>query len=171
MGRKILVVSDSHGRMDYLRKAIEAFGPRGRDLEMMIHLGDIQCPVEQITGMVDCPVEIVRGNNDFNPELPGTKLVEIGDEVAMITHGHRYGCYHGTEEMKELAAANGAGMVLFGHTHKPLLELDGEGQSHESGKHFPAKTGRVLSDVFGHHDRRRWKNEFFDCGDVRRVTK
>ena len=126
MGRKILVVSDSHGRMDYLRKAIEAFGPRGRDLEMMIHLGDIQCPVEQITGMVDCPVEIVRGNNDFNPELPGTKLVEIGDEVAMITHGHRYGCYHGTEEMKELAAANGAGMVLFGHTHKPLLELDGE---------------------------------------------
>lgn len=91
MGRKILVVSDSHGRMDYLRKAIEAFGPRGRDLEMMIHLGDIQCPVEQITGMVDCPVEIVRGNNDFNPELPGTKLVEIGDEVAMITHGHRYG--------------------------------------------------------------------------------
>lgn len=45
MGRKILVVSDSHGRMDYLRKAIEAFGPRGRDLEMMIHLGDIQCPV------------------------------------------------------------------------------------------------------------------------------
>ena len=77
MGRKILVVSDSHGRMDYLRKAIEAFGPRGRDLEMMIHLGDIQCPVEQITGMVDCPVEIVRGNNDFNPELPGTKLVEI----------------------------------------------------------------------------------------------
>lgn len=126
MGRKILVVSDSHGRMDYLRKAIEAFGPRGRDLEMMIHLGDIQCPVEQITGMVDCPVEIVRGNNDFNPELPGTKLVEIGDEVAMITHGHRYGCYHGTEEMKELAAANGAGMVLFGHTHKPLLEVDGE---------------------------------------------
>lgn len=143
MGRKILVVSDSHGMMDYMKKAIEVFGPRGRDLEMLIHLGDIQCPVEEITGMVDCPVEIVKGNNDYYSDLPRAKLIEIGDETALITHGHRYGCQRGTEEMKELAAANGASMVLFGHTHKPLLELDGEVKAMNPGSiSLPRQEGR-----------------------------
>ena len=64
----------------------------------------------------------MSGNCDFIPGLPGTKIISIGSEKALITHGHRYGCKMGTGTMKELAEANGAGMVLFGHTHMPLLE-------------------------------------------------
>lgn len=123
MARKILVVSDSHGKNDNLKKAIEVFGHKGRELDMLIHLGDIQCPEDNITGLVNCPVEIVRGNNDMNPNLPATKLIRIADETALITHGHRYGCYMGTDQMKELAEANGASIVLYGHTHVPMLEL------------------------------------------------
>lgn len=122
MARKILVVSDSHGYNTNLRKAIEAFGPRGEQLEMLIHLGDIQGSLESIEKLVDCPVEAVSGNCDFAPELQGTKIISIGKEKALITHGHRYGCKSGTGAMKELAKANGAGIVLFGHTHMPLLE-------------------------------------------------
>lgn len=122
MSRKILVVSDSHGNNSNLRKAIEAFGPRGEQLEMLIHLGDIQGSLEAIERLVDCPVEAVSGNGDFIPGLPGTKIISIGKEKALITHGHRYGCKMGTGKMRELAEANGAGMVLFGHTHIPLLE-------------------------------------------------
>ena len=122
MSRKILVVSDSHGNNANLRKAIEAFGPRGEQLEMLVHLGDIQGSLESIKQLVDCPVEAVRGNCDYAPELQGTKLIQIGAEKVLLTHGHRYGCKSSTEGMKELARANGAGMVLFGHTHMPLLE-------------------------------------------------
>lgn len=122
MSRKILVVSDSHGNITNLKKAIEVFGPRGEQLEMLIHLGDIQGSLESIERLVDCPVEAVKGNCDYAPELQGTKLITIGNEKALITHGHRYGCKSGTDAMKELAKANGAGMVLFGHTHMPLIE-------------------------------------------------
>ena len=89
---------------------------------MLIHLGDIQGSLESIEQLVDCPVEAVSGNCDYAPGLQGTKLIQIGKEKALITHGHRYGCKMGTGAMKELAKANGAGMVLFGHTHMPLLE-------------------------------------------------
>lgn len=122
MAEKILVVSDSHGNNTNLKKAIEVFGPRGEQLSLLIHLGDAQCSMESIQQLVDCPVEAVSGNCDFSPDLPGTKLITIGKEKALLTHGHRYGCKMGTDTMKEIAKANGAGMVLFGHTHMPMLE-------------------------------------------------
>lgn len=122
MSKKILVVSDSHGNTANLRKAIEVFGPRGEQLELLIHLGDIQGEVESIERLVDCPVEAVSGNCDFIPQLPGTKIITIEGQKVLLTHGHRYGCKAGTEQMKELARANGAGLVLYGHTHIPMID-------------------------------------------------
>jgi len=123
MAKKILVVSDSHGHNENLRKAIEVFGCRGEQLDMLIHLGDIQSSVDTIECLVDCPVVAVRGNCDFLPEVPGTRLIDIGNERVMLTHGHRYGCKVSTGTMKEVARDNGAGVVLFGHTHIPQLDL------------------------------------------------
>ena len=40
MSKKILIVSDSHGNNTNLRKAIANMG---ETLDMMIHLGDIEC--------------------------------------------------------------------------------------------------------------------------------
>lgn len=122
MSKKILVVSDSHGNTSNLQKAIEVFGPRGEQLELLIHLGDIQGEPESIERLVDCPVEAVSGNCDFIPKLPGTKLLTIEGKKVLLTHGHRYGCKSGTEGLKELAKANGAELVLFGHTHIPHMD-------------------------------------------------
>lgn len=122
MSRKILVVSDSHGDNTNLCKAISAFGNRGEDLELLIHLGDSQGAIEGIKRLVDCPVEAVRGNCDGASSLPIAKLITIGKETALITHGHRYGCKMGPGRMVEMAQENGAGMVLFGHTHVPMVD-------------------------------------------------
>lgn len=121
MRRKILIVSDSHGNNVNLRKAIANMGEY---LDLMIHLGDSQTSEEAITGLVKCPVEMVRGNCDGMSGLPGTKLIDIGRHKAMITHGHRYGCKAGTGMMKELAIENGADILMFGHTHRPLIEQE-----------------------------------------------
>jgi hypothetical protein len=121
MAGKILVVSDSHGHNANLRKVIEYFGPRGEQLEMLIHLGDMGS-LESIEKLVDCPVEAVCGNCDFLPNLPAAKIITIGNEKALITHGHRYNCKSGTGLLRELAQENGAGIVLYGHTHMPLYE-------------------------------------------------
>lgn len=142
MADKILVVSDSHGNNVNLRKAIGVFGSRGEQLSMLIHLGDIQDSLESIQRFVDCPVVAVGGNCDFSPDLPGTKLVSIGKEKALLTHGHRYGCKMGTKTMEELAKANGAGLVLFGHTHMPMLEDSKEVKVMNPGSiSFPRQMG------------------------------
>lgn len=122
MSKKILVVSDSHGDDKNLHKAISYFGERGRDLELFIHLGDSYKTLEMLQGLVDCPVEAVRGNGDFDQALPTAKLIQIGEEKVFITHGHRYGCKMGFDMMADIARENGAGMVLFGHTHMPVEE-------------------------------------------------
>ena len=114
MSQKILIVSDSHGRNVNLQKAIRNMGSY---LDMMIHLGDSQEYPDQITGMV-------RGNCDGMSKLPGTKLVDIGSHKALLTHGHLYGGSIGIPQMKAMAQENGADIVMFGHTHIPLLEQE-----------------------------------------------
>lgn len=124
MSKKYLVVSDTHGHNENLKKVLSYFGEKGNGLEMLIHLGDSQGTAEALEALADCKVEAVRGNCD-SAGLPVAKLIPIGDKKALITHGHRYGCKSGTDAMKEMAKENGAQIVLFGHTHEPLLDLKG----------------------------------------------
>ena len=121
MSRKILVVSDSHGYNGNLLEALSHFGKNGKDLEMLIFLGDSQGALEELEGFIDCPVKAVRGNCDYSSEYPLVDFVEIDDEVAMITHGHRYGCNYSTETLADVAEANGASIVMYGHTHIPVV--------------------------------------------------
>ena len=44
----------------------------------------------------------------------------------MLTHGHRYGVNYGVEQIKETAFLEGADIVMFGHTHQPLIDLSDE---------------------------------------------
>ena len=119
MSKKILIVSDSHGNNTNLRKAIANMG---ENLDLMIHLGDMECDSDVIRGLVDCPVEMVKGNCDGIPDLQTAKLIDIEQHKVFITHGHRYGGKYGIGEMKEIARANGADVVMFGHIHEPVLE-------------------------------------------------
>ena len=126
MSEKILVVSDSHGMNTNLKRALKHFGRRGKDLAMMIHLGDMGGTRREIEGMVDCPLEMVKGNGDFDAGLSFSKLIKIWDETALITHGHRYNCKYSTQAMADMAKENGASMVFFGHTHEPLVDTAGD---------------------------------------------
>ncbi|MBR1741691.1 MAG: metallophosphoesterase [Lachnospiraceae bacterium] len=121
MSKKILVVSDSHGYNGNLLQALSHFGENGRELEMMIHLGDSQGTLEELEGFVDCPVKAVRGNCDYSSDLPFVDFVQIGEEKAMITHGHKYSCNYSPEMLVDTAKANGASIVMYGHTHIPVV--------------------------------------------------
>ena len=44
----------------------------------------------------------------------------------MITHGHRYYIGMGNEMLKQEAIAQGADIVMYGHTHKPVIEIDSD---------------------------------------------
>lgn len=116
---KVLIVSDTHGKNHYLLETLERVGP----IDLLIHLGDFDGGEEYIKSITSCPTEMVSGNNDFFNGLPKEKIVRIGKYSIMLTHGHRYGVYYSTSDIREAAQRNKADIVMFGHTHIPMIDL------------------------------------------------
>ena len=117
---KILIVSDTHGRDRNLLQTLQKVG----HIDLMIHLGDICGSEKYIKSIAPCPVEMVCGNNDFFINLPKEKVIMIGDYSVFLTHGHKYGVYFGTGPIKKAARIRQADIVMFGHTHVPLIDLN-----------------------------------------------
>jgi putative phosphoesterase len=116
---KVLIVSDTHGRDHYLVKTLERVSP----IDLLIHLGDFEGGEEYIKSIAPCPTELVSGNNDFFNGLPKDKIISIGKYTIMLTHGHRYGVNYNTNTIRDAARKNKADIVMFGHTHVPMLDL------------------------------------------------
>lgn len=124
MSQKILIVSDSHGQNDNLRRVVKNMAGT---MDRMIFLGDAICSPEIIEEIAGCPVDQVRGNGDSSIYgIPNSKLIEIGEYKALITHGHQYGVYAGTDTLKQAARENGAQIAMFGHTHQPLIDTSSD---------------------------------------------
>lgn len=119
---KILVVSDTHGREENLERVLRDAGLP----DCLIHLGDYEGGEARIQEMAQCPLYMVAGNCDFFSRLPKTQIVEIGGLRILITHGHYYYVSVGTRDLIEEARANGCGVAMFGHTHRPFLDRSDE---------------------------------------------
>lgn len=115
---RILIVSDTHRKHENLKEVIERVSP----VHLLIHLGDAEGYEDYIGEIADCPMEIVAGNNDFFSMLPKEKELLIGKYHVLITHGHYYYVGSGIEDIKREAEARGMDIVMFGHTHIPLIE-------------------------------------------------
>lgn len=115
---KVLIISDTHKHHENLIRVLERVGK----VDLMIHLGDAEGYEDDIADMAGCPMEIVAGNNDFFSTLPREKELQIGKYKVLITHGHYYYVSTGVEDIKKDAAGRGMDIVMFGHTHRPLLE-------------------------------------------------
>lgn len=150
---KILVVSDTHGREENLKKVLKLEGTP----DYMIHLGDSESGEECIRGMVNCPVYMVAGNCDFFTNLPKTAVITIDGCRIMITHGHYYYVSVGTRDLVEEAKANDCSVAMFGHTHRPFVdESDPELTVLNPGSlAFPRQEGRrpsyVTMEIDGGH--------------------
>ena len=119
---KILIVSDTHKSHRNLERVLE----KNRNLDLFIHLGDVEGAEDYIEALVDCPVHMVGGNNDFFSDLPREEEFMIGSRHVFITHGHYYGVAMGEEHLAREARERGADIVMYGHTHRPFLrEEDG----------------------------------------------
>lgn len=115
---KILIVSDTHRKHENLNVVLE----RTQPVDMVIHLGDAEGEEDYIRELAGCPVEIVAGNNDFFSCLPREKELEIGRYRILITHGHYYYVNAGIADIEREAAARNFDIVMFGHTHRPIID-------------------------------------------------
>lgn len=119
---KILIVSDSHGRNHYLSRVLDKVG----DIDLFLHLGDLEGSEDFIETFVNCRIEMISGNNDYFTEIPREKLIKIGKYTVFMTHGHQHSVYFGTEKLKEAAKKRNADIVMYGHTHMPSIDQSGD---------------------------------------------
>lgn len=119
---KILVISDTHGNHENLDAVVRLERPFDR----VIHLGDIEGEEAYLESACGCPVDMVRGNNDYFSTLPSERSLDLNGKHVLITHGHEYCVSAGVELLVMDARGRNMDMVMFGHTHRPLLRRDKE---------------------------------------------
>ncbi|MDD2971212.1 MAG: metallophosphoesterase [Lachnospiraceae bacterium] len=117
---KILIVSDTHRRNDNYLTIVE----REKPIDLLIHCGDAEGSEYLIQEAAGCPVHIVLGNNDFFSELDREKEFTIGSYKTWLTHGHNYYVSMGNETIKEEARSRGVDLVIYGHTHRPVVDIE-----------------------------------------------
>lgn len=118
---KVLLVSDTHGRDYMLERALELEKP-----DFLCHMGDVEHSEDYIRMIAECPVAMVSGNNDYRTDLNPEIQFELEGFQIFMTHGHYYYVYGDTEYLREAGKRNGADIVLYGHIHRPVLEIDDE---------------------------------------------
>lgn len=116
---KVLIVSDTHRQNRNLYDVIKKVGP----VDLLIHLGDSEGCEDEIELVADCPVAMVAGNNDFFSDLDRELEIQIGKYRVLLTHGHHYYVSAGLENLKKEAISRQFDIVMFGHTHCPVLEI------------------------------------------------
>ena len=117
----VLVVSDSHGKVDKLIQAVEQVHPG-----YVLHLGDCQRDLEKLRQAFPMlPMEGVPGNCDYGSCDQPERVIELGGVRILMLHGHTRGVK--SDVMRAVWAARecGAQVLLFGHTHRPLVDNDG----------------------------------------------
>ncbi|MDD6572013.1 MAG: metallophosphoesterase [Thermoflexaceae bacterium] len=117
---KALIISDSHGMRSSIQKVFERVG----QMDMVIHLGDICGDESYIRENAGCKVWMVAGNNDYHTDLNREEIIEIGTHRALLTHGHRSYANYRTDILEEEGRTMGMDIVMFGHTHVPLIRQE-----------------------------------------------
>ena len=110
---EILIISDSHGRVDNLREVAE----RCKGAKEILFLGDGVRDVE--AAWLDDAI-CVRGNCDTfgADDYPAERILRFGEYTVMMIHGHTYSVKSGFDRAAAAAAERGADLLVFGHTHQ-----------------------------------------------------
>jgi putative phosphoesterase len=108
---RVGVISDTHGLLR--PEALQAL----EGAEHILHAGDLGDP--EILSALNrvAPTTAIRGNIDEGSacgHLPATELIELG--------GNSIYMLHDVKKLDLNPAAAGIAAVVFGHSHKPLLE-------------------------------------------------
>jgi len=111
--RLLGLISDTHG---LLRPGVhDALS----GVALILHAGDVGGAAILDELRLIAPVRAVFGNTDppGEPALEGGILIEVGGLRVHVSHGHEVG----SPTPAKLAARYDADVVVYGHTHRPLV--------------------------------------------------
>lgn len=118
--KRLLVVSDTHGRADLAAIARLAAG-----CDLVVHLGDGFVDGQRLQVMQATPVIQVLGNADLPLDVVPEKRIELEGWPILLTHGHLHGVKRSLVDLVGHTDDMACRLVLFGHLHRPLYEDSG----------------------------------------------
>ncbi len=123
---KILVLSDSHSTLSFMRRCIESTLP-----DAIVHLGDHfddgQAMAEEYSGI---PFYQVPGNCDryrCPPGYPEIRIERVCGVDLYMTHGHKHSVKSYLGALLRDARTARVAAVLYGHTHRPDCHQEEDG--------------------------------------------
>lgn len=116
---RVLVFSDSHGRVQPMLDAVSLYAP-----EAVFHLGDVIRDGDKLRqAFPQLPLFQVAGNCDLDPGgFPLEHTVELEGKTFFYLHGHTQHVKSSMAAAVRTAQSSGVDVLLFGHTHRPLNE-------------------------------------------------
>ena len=122
--KKLLVISDTHGSVNMLKTVFKWAAERTPPNDSICAAAFLGDGIEDLNPAMDaagfsCNWAIVKGNNDFHVREAESAVFDFVNYRFFICHGHRYSLYGGYHALTAAAKANGANVVLSGHTHIP----------------------------------------------------
>ena len=111
------LISDTH---NLLRpEAVAAL----RGVELILHAGDVGTSriLDELRKLA--PVQAVYGNVDdpADPQLSKTLNLDVDGVRIHVSHGHEFG----SPTPARLLATYDAEIIIYGHTHRPLVHREG----------------------------------------------
>ena len=123
---KILVLSDSHSTLSFMRRCIGSVKP-----DAIIHLGDHFDDGAAMQEEYPCiPMVQVPGNCDryrCPPGQPEIVITRIGGVDLYLTHGHKHSVKSYLGALLRDARKAKVQAVLYGHTHVPDCHREEDG--------------------------------------------
>jgi len=145
---KILVLSDSHSGISYMRRCVESVRP-----DAIIHLGDYfddgTVLAEEYPGI---PLYQVPGNCDryrVEPWQPEVLVQRIGGVELYLTHGHRHNVKLTLTSLIRDARMSKAAAALYGHTHQADCHQEEDGRwvlNPGSCRYYVGSAGLIVTD-------------------------
>ena len=123
--KRVLIFSDAHEYNSYIYKALI----KHEDAKTVLFLGDgVDCVTELEEAFKAHEFICVKGNCDWYStlcnDLPDTRLLEICGKRIFMCHGHTFNVKYELKSVKHAARAAKADVLLFGHTHTPLVDYE-----------------------------------------------
>ncbi len=152
---EIGILSDTHG---LLRSSVfEAL----EGVDHILHAGDVGTPDILTALEALAPVTAVWGNTDgfdLRRQVPEVARVELAGLPVVVLHGHQFGRTPTPEVLRE--AHPEAGLVVYGHTHRPVMEeFEGAWYVNPGScgpRRFQLPVGLVRGEVVAAGFRGRW---------------
>lgn len=118
----LLAFGDSHRHPVVLEEMAEII--RREQPQLFVHTGDNYADFQRLLRKTKVPGYGVRGNCDYGliAGAPEELVFDYQGYNIFLTHGHQYGAKHSLALLLQRTRDLGADVVIFGHSHMPMVQ-------------------------------------------------